>query len=65
MCVDEYYMEKIVHQRLEEARQIAARELLLAEFRTPWRVSVGVALVRFGQRLAGAAPARVHQPLLS
>ena len=65
MCLDEYYTQTIVHQRLEEARQFAARETLLAEFQTPWRVSVGLALVRFGQRLARSVPARVRQPLPS
>jgi hypothetical protein len=65
MCLDEYYMRTIVHQRLEEERAFAARAALLAEFQIPWRVSVGMALVRFGERLAGSVPARVRQPLLS
>ena len=65
MCLDEYFTQTIVQQRLEEARALAARETLLAEFQTPWRVSVGLALVRFGERLAGGVPGRIRQPLLS
>ena len=68
MCVvDEYMTQVLVQQRLEEARAFAEREVLFAEFRTPWRVAIGRSLVRLGQRVAGtgaAAPSRV-QPSLS
>lgn len=65
MCLDEYFTQTIVQQRLDEARAFAARETLLAELQTPWRVSVGMALVRFGERLAGGIHGRARQPLLN
>ena len=65
MCLDEYFTRTIVYQRLEEAREFAARRSLIAEFETPWRVSLGRALVRVGERLAGPLPAHVRHPLPS
>ena len=65
MCVNDYGIQVIVHERLEQARAIAQREALVAELRTPWRVTVGQSLVRLGQRLAGAAGPSHVQPSLS
>ena len=64
MCLDEYFIETLVRQRHAEAEAFAARQAIVRSLRTPWRVTVGRALVRVGRRLAAGAPARV-QPSLS
>jgi hypothetical protein len=64
MCVDDYITHVMVHERLEEARATAARDHLVAELRTPWRVTIGQSLVRLGERVAGApGPSRVQPSL--
>ena len=51
-----------IHRQLEEARATAQHEMLVAQLRTPWRVTVGRTLERIGRRLA-EEPARVQPSL--
>ena len=60
MCLDVHMMT--IHRQLEEARATAQHEMLVAQLRTPWRVTVGRTLERIGRRLA-EEPARVQPSL--
>lgn len=54
MDVNEYYVEVLMKERLEEARATAQRAALLRALRRPrepWRLALGVALIRLGARL--------------
>jgi hypothetical protein len=56
-----YLEEQLAHERLEEARAIAAHSAILrdlAPVRRPMRVAVGRALIRAGHLVAGRAPRR-------
>ena len=73
MCVDTYVMERIVENRLAEARAQSATYALLASLRPSRRsllAVVGLALIRVGRRLGGRHPvrrrdARLPSPSLS
>jgi hypothetical protein len=64
MCLDVSVLETIVRQRHAEAEAYAAYQAAARSVATPWRVSIGRALIRFGERLAARAP-RHPQPSLS
>ena len=54
MDVHEYYVEVLIKERLEEARAAAKRASLLRALRPPrqpWRITLGLALIRLGARL--------------
>jgi hypothetical protein len=63
MCLDEYGAMAIVRQRLEEARQFAETELLVAALTPPLRVRIGRTLVALGRRLGADAPRHVQPSL--
>ena len=55
----------VVANRLEEARDFAARQRLIAALRptrSPVRVLVGLALIRAGRWVAGQTPRRGIEP---
>jgi hypothetical protein len=68
MCVDTYVIERLVENRLAEARAQSAKYALLASLR-PQRRSllavVGLALIRVGRRLGGRHPVRRRDARLS
>jgi hypothetical protein len=60
-----YLDEQLARDRLDEARAIAARQMLASRFqpaRRPVRVTVGLALIRAGHWVAGRAPRRAGEP---
>jgi hypothetical protein len=73
MCVDTYVMERLVENRLAEARARSAKYALIASLRPQRRnllAVVGLALIRVGRRLGGRHPvrrraARLPSPSLS
>lgn len=59
MTVVNYFLaEQIAKDRLAEARAMAAQARLMGSSRpspSPWRVALGLALIRVGRSLAGQA----------
>ena len=56
--VNYYLAEQIAKDRLTEARAMATRARLMESVRanpSPWRVALGLALIRVGRSLAGQA----------
>jgi hypothetical protein len=60
-----YLDERLIKDRLDDARASAARHALvrlLRPVRRPVRVALGLALIRAGRWMAGRAPRRAGQP---
>ena len=63
--VNYYLAEQIAKDRLNEAREMAARARLLGSDRPapePLRVALGLALIRVGRSLAGQAAKGASRP---
>jgi hypothetical protein len=61
MEVNEYVLEVLVREKLDEARAMAARRVLVRDSRparAPLRARVGAALIVLGERLGGAVAPR-------
>ena len=60
MEVNEYVLEILVREKLDDARAMTARRALVARSRpprVPFRARVGRALIALGERLVGAPAA--------
>ncbi|HYB40259.1 MAG TPA: hypothetical protein VEL75_00730 [Candidatus Methylomirabilis sp.] len=60
-----YLEEKLVRERLDEARAMAAQDALvrgIRPVRLPVRVALGVAMIRAGRWVAGRTPRRAGEP---
>ena len=58
MDINEYVLEKLVLEKLHDARTATARQALVARSRPPrvaLRARVGAALIALGERLAGTS----------
>ena len=56
MDINEYVLEALVREKLQDARSATARRALVVESRSPrvaFRARVGAALIALGERLAG------------
>ena len=65
MDVNEYVLERLVRDKLDEARAITARCALVAQARpasAPLRERVGAALIALGERLGGRVASRPSGP---
>jgi hypothetical protein len=65
MDFNEYLAERLVKERLHEARALAARRALIDSLRPPrrpLRVVVGFAMVRAGHWVLGHAPECAGEP---
>jgi hypothetical protein len=65
MGVNEYVLETLVRDRLDEARAITARRALVMHSRPargPLRERVGAALISLGERLGGRVASRASGP---
>jgi hypothetical protein len=59
----EYLMESLVKERFERIREFAARQALLRSLkpaRQPWRVTLGIALIRAGRWCLRGVPRAVE-----
>ena len=68
MCVDTYVMERMVENRLAEARAQSAKYALLASLRPSRRgllAVVGLTLIRVGRSIGGRHTVRPRNPRLS
>ena len=65
MEVNEYTLEILVREKLDDARAAAARRALVVGSRpprVPLRARVGAALIALGERLGGATAPRAGTP---
>ena len=70
MDINEYVLEQLVREKLQDARSATARRTLVVESRPPrvaLRAQIGAALIALGERLAGTpvplrscAPSTTH-----
>ena len=67
MDVNEYTLEVLVREKLDEARALTARRALVMASRparVPLRARVGAALIALGERVGGPAALRAGVPAL-
>ena len=65
MDVNEYTLEVLVREKLDEARAMTARRALVMDSRparAPLRARVGAALIALGERVGGPAAVRAGAP---
>jgi hypothetical protein len=68
MEVNEYMLEILVREKLDEARAMTARRALVRGSRpprAPLRARVGAALIAFGERVAGPAAGDMNRILIT
>ena len=67
MEANEYLLEILVREKLDEARAMTARRALVMDSRparAPLRARVGAALIALGERVGGPAALRAGVPAL-